>query len=174
MLLEKFPDVFMAPIQHTTRAARPGEEEGVHFYFVQKSFMEAGIPRQEFFQVSYAHMNIQAISLAEIERISAAGKICLLDTDLATMQQTKNSMLVCKYAFIAPPSMEELEERLKFVNVDSLVRIGSRITAARVEYEQAKSDAAIDSIIINETLEQTLEDMLHLCKGWYPEYSFIE
>ena len=75
LLMDKFPSVFGFSVSHTTRSPRPGEEDGVHYNFVEKSVMQAAIDNNEFIEYAHVHTNIYGTSLAAVEKVKAQGKV---------------------------------------------------------------------------------------------------
>ena len=67
--MDKFPHIFGFSVSHTTRAPREGEQDGVHYNFVNKTDMEAGISRGEFIEYAYVHSNIYGSSYAAVEKV---------------------------------------------------------------------------------------------------------
>ena len=81
-LMAEHPEAFGFSVSHTTRQPRPGEVDGVHYHFVQKEDMEAGIQRGEFVEYAHVHSNMYGTSVKGVEDVRAAGKTCLLDIDV--------------------------------------------------------------------------------------------
>lgn len=155
---------------------REGEVDGKDYHFVQRSYLETAISLEGgrlFFDVSSAHMNLQATSVTAVERVRSSGKICILDADLATVAKLKETALICKYLFIAPSSPEELERRLRGINQETVVKILARVEAARQELDYARRVTdAYDSIIVSGTISETLRRVADKLQRWYPEMDF--
>ncbi|KAJ1631229.1 P-loop containing nucleoside triphosphate hydrolase protein [Pavlovales sp. CCMP2436] len=81
-LLTEFPDRVGFCCSHTTRAPRPGEEDGVHYHFSSVPAVEAMIAQGEFLEHAKVHSNYYGTSRAAVKRLQGAGKICLLDIDV--------------------------------------------------------------------------------------------
>ena len=69
-LMKRFPTVFGFSVSHTTRAPRQGEENGVHYHFVSKEEMEAGIEKGEFIEHANVHTNYYGTSFQAVEKVS--------------------------------------------------------------------------------------------------------
>ena len=146
----------------------------MHFHFVQKSDIEGGINRREFIDVSTVANSIYGIRTSTIDEIRKKGKICLLDIEYKDTQVIKDSMLVVKYVFIAPPSIEGLDMRLKTLDKESFAKIGARIAQARQEWEKAQTDEIMDKIVINDNIEQCIHRIVYQLDGFYPDMNFHE
>eukprot|EP01038_Epipyxis_sp_PR26KG_P005414 gene5414-7502_t len=172
MLLAKYPSLFGFSVSHTTRAPREGEENGVHYNFVDKTDMEAGIERGEFLEFARVHSNIYGTSFQAVEKVKSSGKICLLDIDVQGVENVKRSSLECKYIFIAPPSMEELENRLRKRNTETEEKIQLRMANAIAEMEYGSKQGNFDHTLVNNSIEASFEELEINIKTWYPSIKF--
>lgn len=82
MLRKEFPDDFGFSVSHTTRGPRPGERDGVDYYFVDKAAMEQEIAEGKFLETAHVHGNIYGTSYEAVNKVSANNKICILDIDI--------------------------------------------------------------------------------------------
>ena len=167
VLMEKYPTVFGFSVSHTTRAPRPGEENGVHYNFVEKSAMEAAIANNEFIEYANVHTNIYGTSIKAIENVQAQGKICILDIDIQGVKRVKASGLGCKYVFIDPPSVDELEKRLRGRGTETEEKIQIRLKNAMDELQFGHEEGNFDAIVVNDELERAVEKITQLLRGWY-------
>lgn len=69
LLMDRFPALFGFSVSHTTRAPRVGEEDGVHYHFVDKSVMEEAIRKNEFIENAHVHTNIYGTSFAAVQEV---------------------------------------------------------------------------------------------------------
>jgi guanylate kinase len=113
MLLKKYPNIFGFSVSHTTRSPREGEVEGVSYYFTSKEKMQQEIEQGLFLEHANVHGNFYGTSKIAVKKVQEQEKICILDIDIQGVQQVKASGIQGKYLFISPPSMEELEQRLR-------------------------------------------------------------
>ena len=67
--MERFPSIFGFSVSHTTRAPRPGEENGVHYHFVEKSVMDEMVRNNEFIEFANVHTNMYGTSVAAVEKV---------------------------------------------------------------------------------------------------------
>jgi len=100
-------------VSHTSRAPREGEVDGVHYHFAERENVLAEVAAGRFLEHALVHGNVYGTSLAAVQRVSATGKACVLDVDVQGAASVKRSPLGAVFVFIAPPSMDELERRLR-------------------------------------------------------------
>ena len=81
-LLKDFPTFFVFSVSHTTRAPRPGEENGRSYHFTTVPLMEAAISKGEFLEHAKVHGNFYGTSYAAIKNVADQGKVCILDIDV--------------------------------------------------------------------------------------------
>lgn len=147
----------MVSISHTTRTPRPGEEHGVHYYFVSKEEFEALIEQDLFLE--YAKVfggNYYGTSLPAIEENLAQGIDVFLDIDWQGAQQIRQKVSTVRSIFILPPSLMELERRLIGRGQDSDDVIAERMAKAKSEISHYDE---YDYVIVNDDFEQALADL---------------
>ena len=147
----------MVSVSHTTRAPRPGEQEGVHYYFVSTEQFEQLIAQDHFLE--YARVfggNYYGTSLPAIERNLAQGIDVFLDIDWQGAQQIRKKVPSVKSIFILPPSLPELESRLNKRGQDSAEVIAQRMATAIGEISHYDE---YDYVIVNDNFEQALADL---------------
>ena len=137
-LMADFPGKFGFSVSHTTRAPRPGETDGVHYNFVEKSAMEADIADGKFLEHAHVHENIYGTSLAAVEAVATKGQVCVLDIDVQGAEIVKKSTLDALFVFIAPPSMEELEKRLRGRGTEKEESIQKRLATRRGRWRRRR------------------------------------
>ena len=168
MLMDKYPSLFGFSVSHTTRAPRPGEEDGVHYNFVAKEEMESAIGRGEFIEHAAVHTNFYGTSIAAVEKVKAQGKVCILDIDIQGVQSVKKSTLTAKYLFIKPPSMADLESRLRGRGTETEEKIQVRLQNATKELEFGEGEGNFDVVIVNNDLQKCFEDIVDILSKWFP------
>ncbi|HHE9996122.1 guanylate kinase [Haemophilus influenzae] len=147
----------MVSVSHTTRAPRPGEVEGVHYYFVSKEEFELLIEQDLFLE--YAKVfggNYYGTSLPAIEENLAKGIDVFLDIDWQGAQQIRKKVPSVKSIFILPPSLPELERRLIGRGQDSEEVIVERMSKAISEISHYDE---YDYVIVNDDFEKALKDL---------------
>ena len=145
-------------VSATTRSPRPGETDGVSYYFVSKARFEEMI-RQDAFLEYDAHMdNYYGTPEKQVDEKLETGSVILdIDPNGAFNVRSKRSDAVL--IFIAPPSVEELERRLRGRGDTSEERMALRLQRARWEMEQSKK---YDYIFTNEQVDACAEEILHI------------
>lgn len=143
-------------ISFTTRAPRPGEENGREYHFTDVDTFRAMIARGEFLEWAEVHGNLYGTSRTWIEQQLAAGSDVLLEIDWQGAQQVRALFSEALGIFILPPSLEELERRLTGRATDSREVIARRLAAAQAEMRHV---GEFDYAIINDELERALGDL---------------
>jgi guanylate kinase len=144
-------------VSHTTRLARPGEIDGVHYHFVDGATFSTICNRQPtgFLEWAEVHGNMYGTSVDEVDRHQRAGFDVILDIDVqgaAQVRQRSNPVTV----FIAPPSLHELERRLRGRGTENEVTVAVRLNNARKELACA---GVYDYLIVNDRLEDAVESL---------------
>lgn len=150
LLFERHPDTFAFSVSHTTRSPRNGEQNGVDYHFVTKEAFQALKEQNGFVESAQFGSNFYGTGKATIQEQSAKGKVVVLDIEMEGVKQIKASDLKARYVFIAPPSEEELERRLRGRGTDKEEDIIKRLTQAKKELEYSKTPGVHDKIIVNE------------------------
>lgn len=107
-------------------------------------------------------------SIAAVETVQQQGKICVLDIDVQGVRKVKESSLDPLYIFIAPPSREELEKRLRGRATESEDAIQTRLANAAAELEYGQTTGNFDRVFVNADLKECFESMVAQFKEWYP------
>ncbi|WP_353685663.1 guanylate kinase [Thermodesulfovibrio sp. 3462-1] len=154
-LLKALPDLKMS-ISHTTRKPRPGETNGVDYFFVDKKTFEEMISKEEFIEWAEVYGNFYGTSKNVISQLMKQGYDILLDIDTQGAKNIKKLYPESILIFILPPSMKELERRLLQRNEDKDT-IKKRVSKAGEEISQYK---LYDYIVINDNLEKALNELL--------------
>lgn len=157
-VLGRFSDLCYS-ISHTTRPPRPGEEHGVDYFFIDKETFEAGIKNGEWLEWAKVHGHLYGTSAAFIDETLGAGKDVLLDIDVQGAKNIRRRYPDCVTIFILPPSMEELERRLRKRGAASETDIQTRLKNA--EWESAQKDF-FRFQIVNDDLERAKEALISL------------
>jgi guanylate kinase len=145
-------------VSATTRAPRPGEVDGVHYYFITKEKFEAMIGQGQFLEYD-AHMaNYYGTPRAQAEEKMERGSV-LLDIDPNGAKQVKTAAPEAVLIFIMPPSMEELERRLRGRGDTPEDQIKLRLERAVWELEQR---TWYDHVVVNDDAERCAEEILKI------------
>jgi len=153
-LLAAVPNLAFS-VSHTTRAPRPGESNGQDYHFVDRSTFEAMRTEQAFLEWAEVHGNLYGTSRAAIEAQQAQGIDVFLDIDVQGAKQLRDGGHPgAIFLFIAPPSLAELERRLRGRGTDSEETVQLRLNNARREMEDADR---YDYLVINDQLDEAVE-----------------
>lgn len=143
-------------VSHTTRAPRPGEENGVHYHFVSVDEFKQLIEQAAFYEHAQVFGNYYGTSEAAIDAQLAKGIDVFLDIDWQGAQQVRRRKPDVTTIFICPPSRQELEKRLRGRGQDSDEVIAGRMAEARSECSHYLE---FDYIIVNDDFEQALAEL---------------
>mmetsp|Transcript_25044 Transcript_25044/g.50594 ORF Transcript_25044/g.50594 Transcript_25044/m.50594 type:complete len:197 (-) Transcript_25044:462-1052(-) len=171
LLRQKYPTHFGFSVSHTTRQPREGEENGVHYNFTTVETMKKEIDEGKFVEYAEVHGNYYGTSIEAVETVRSKGKICILDIDVQGVRNVKKSTLDAIYVFVAPPSMEELEKRLRGRGTESEEAVLKRLGNAKEELDYGLGEGNFDRVFTNDDLQQTFDSMVEQFKEWHPQLS---
>ncbi|MBU9824958.1 guanylate kinase [Rahnella perminowiae] len=143
-------------ISHTTRAIRPGEKHGEHYFFVDKEAFREMIERDAFLEHAEVFGNYYGTSRETIEQVLASGVDVFLDIDWQGAQQIRKKMPQARSIFVLPPSKDELDRRLRGRGQDSEEVIAKRMAQAVAEMTHF---AEYDYLIVNDDFDLALSDL---------------
>jgi guanylate kinase len=151
---ERFPDFHFA-VTATTRPRRPGEIDGVHYYFMSReAFLEAR-ERGEFLESAEVYGHLYGVPKERIRRALRAGKSVVVKVDVQGAASIRRLVPQAVLIFLAPPSMSELMQRLRQRKTDDPATLMERIATASRELECVYD---FDYVVFNEhdRLEETV------------------
>ena len=148
-------------VSYTTRAPRPGEEDGRHYHFVSVKAFEDMRKRGELLEHALVHGNHYGTSRLTVETERAAGLDVLLEIDWQGAAQIRRLNYEVVAIFVLPPSIPALEARLRKRAQDSPEVINRRVAAARGEIEHA---VEFDYVIINDELDRAAQDLISIVR----------
>lgn len=154
-MMEKRGDMSFS-VSATTRAPRPGEVDGKDYYFVTREQFEEMIERGEFLEYDNHAANFYGTPRFQMEQKRLSGPV-LLDIEPNGARNVKNSEPSAVLVFIMPPSVEELERRLRGRGDTSEEQIALRMERARWEMEQR---SWYDHVVVNDTVERCADEIL--------------
>lgn len=154
-LIENDPDL-RPSVSHTNRPARPGEEHGVHYFFVDKDEFQQLIDQEAFLEYALVFGDYKGTTRKAVEDELANGHHVLLDIDWQGARQVRQSMPESQSIFILPPSLETLKERLARRGQDSAEVIARRMGKARSEISHWDE---FDHVVINDDFDEALENI---------------
>ena len=155
LLLQRHPQLRVST-SATTRQPRLGERDGVDYYFLSQSDFETAIHNQELLEWAEYAGNYYGTPKAEVIEQIEAGNYILLEIELAGARAIANIFPAAKLIFILPPSITDLEQRIRARGTNSEESIIKRLEIARQEIA-AKNE--FDFKIVNDDLEQAIAQL---------------
>ena len=146
-------------VSYTTRAPRPGEQNGVHYHFIERPAFEAMIERGEFLEHAVIYGHFYGTARARTEQRLAAGRDVILDIDWQGARQIRQHMPNATGIYILPPSMAKLEQRLRARKQDSEDAIRQRLDKAREEMAHYEY---YDYLIVNKDFETAMGEFVSI------------
>ena len=160
-LVERTPGLAVS-VSHTTRAPRPGERDGVHYHFVDRTRFAAMVEAGEFLEHAQVFDNFYGTSRRAVEDLLAQGRHVLLDIDWQGARRIKALMPNTCTIFILPPSIAALEQRLRTRGQDSEATIARRMRDAVAELSHY---AEFDHLVVNDDFAAALADLEAIVAG---------
>ena len=149
-------------VSHTTRATRPGEQDGRDYHFVSRPTFEAMIERGEFLESAEVHGNRYGTSQSWIDRQRVRDVDIVLEIDWQGAQQVRKLMPDAIGIFVLPPSLAALRRRLNDRGQDSDAVIERRLQAAQGEIAHL---AEFDYVIINNSFDDAVDDLVSIVRA---------
>eukprot|EP01006_Ploeotia_vitrea_P020090 TRINITY_DN52335_c0_g1_i1.p1 TRINITY_DN52335_c0_g1~~TRINITY_DN52335_c0_g1_i1.p1 ORF type:complete len:632 (+),score=62.35 TRINITY_DN52335_c0_g1_i1:40-1935(+) len=156
-LMEQNSGVFGFSVSHTTRAPRPGEKPGRDYHYVGTTDFLMMRERGEFVESCEVHGNWYGTTFAAVKRVHDEGHTCILDIDVQGAKKVHDSKMRCMKFFINPPSLAELEKRLRGRGTESEEKIQRRLKNAKDEIEFGNGpESVFDAVVVNDTLKEVV------------------
>jgi guanylate kinase len=156
---EHHPEVWIS-VSATTRAPRPGEENGVHYWFVSEAEFDRMVADGELLEWAVVHQQARyGTPRRPVEEALAAGHPALLEIDLQGARQVRRTMPDALFVFLKPPSWEELVRRLVGRGTEPEEERVRRLDTARRELA---AEAEFDVSIVNHEIHQAGEELVAL------------
>nr|WP_237565289.1 guanylate kinase [Ornithinimicrobium cavernae] len=153
------PSVWLS-VSMTTRQPRPGEVDGVHYHFVDDQEFERLREAGEFLEWAVVHGRAKyGTPRGPVERTLAQGRPALLEIDLAGARQVREVMPDAFFVFLAPPSWDDLVDRLIGRGTESRAEQEIRLATARTELAAAPE---FDVQIVNDDVSRAGEELVSL------------
>jgi len=138
-------------ISYTTRPPRPGEQNGREYHFVDHATFDAMLAAGEFLESAEVYGNRYGTSRKVVRDLLAGGDDLILEIDWQGARQVRRAFPQCIGVFILPPSVEELERRIRVRGKDSEAVIAVRMAQAREELSHSEE---FEYVIINKDFEE--------------------
>ncbi|KAJ5248672.1 hypothetical protein N7468_000123 [Penicillium chermesinum] len=161
-LFAEYPGKFSFSVSHTTRSPRAGEEDGREYNFTTKEKFLELVAQNGFIEHAQFGGNYYGTSVDAVKKVSESQKIPVLDIEMEGVKQVKKTDLNARFLFLAPPSIEELERRLRGRGTETEDSLRKRLDQATNELEFAKQPGAHDKIVVNDNLDQAYAEL----KDW--------
>ncbi|MEM9772546.1 MAG: guanylate kinase [Cyanobacteria bacterium P01_D01_bin.73] len=158
-LLENHGDELFLSVSATTRSPRSGEVDGQHYYFFSREQFEGAIEDNELLEWAEFAGNYYGTPLKPIEERIAKGERILLEIELEGARQVAKVFPEALRIFVLPPSMDELERRLRSRGQDSDEAINRRLERAKVEVDAA---GEFNVTVVNDELPVALDSLRSL------------
>ena len=157
MLLERCPELCFS-VSHTTRAPRPNEVDGRDYHFVDRTRFQELVTRGAFLEWAEVHGNLYGTSVAEVDRACAIPgcKGMIFDIDYQGARQIRAKAPDVVAVFVLPPSMAELEKRLRGRASETEEAVQRRFAVARGEIEHY---ALFDYVVVNDDLQRAFDEL---------------
>jgi guanylate kinase len=154
---------FYFSISTTTRLPRIGETNGKEYYFVTKEEFEDDIKEGNFLEYAKVHDNYYGTSLKPVTNALNDGKLVIFDIDVQGHKLVREKLSkITTSVFITPPSLSELEFRLKNRSLDNEENIKRRLENATKEIKSIKE---YDYIIINDDIHKATDEFIFVCNS---------
>lgn len=143
-------------VSHTTRGARPGEQDGTHYHFVDRARFEAMVVAGAFVEHARVFDNLYGTAERSVRDVLGANFDVVLEIDWQGARQVRARFPEAVSVFIVPPSVEALRERLSGRGQDSAEIIDRRMRDARSELSHF---GEYDYLVVNDDFDQALADL---------------
>ena len=156
---DHYPQVWLS-VSATTRAPRPGEVEGVHYFFVSDAEFDDMIDRDDLLEWAVVHnLNRYGTPRHKVEEALAAGRSVLLEIDLQGARSVRQAMPDAQFVFLAPPSWEEMVHRLVGRGTETPEQQQRRLETAKLELA---AQSEFDHTVVNDTVERAAAELVAL------------
>lgn len=154
---EHYSQVWLS-VSVTTRPPRPGEVDGVHYFFVGDAEFDAMVEADELLEWAVVHQRARyGTPRRPVVRALAQGRAALLEIDLQGARQVRRAMPGALFVFLAPPSWDELVRRLARRGTESTDEAARRLATAR---EELAAEPEFDVTIVNDDLERACAELV--------------
>jgi guanylate kinase len=149
-------------VSYTTRAARPGEENGRHYHFIDEDEFDRMRAQGDFLETALVHGNRYGTSRHNVDTQCAAGNDIVLEIDWQGAAEIRRLKPEAVSVFVLPPSIDTLGDRLRGRGQDGLDVIERRIEAARGEIAHV---GEFDYVIINDDFHRAAQDLTSIVRA---------
>ena len=150
-------DLLIKSVSHTTRAKRPGEEESIDYFFTTESEFNQMVSNNDFIEHAEVFGNFYGTSKNYVEENLDSGFDVILEIDWQGARQIQSVKREAVSIFIAPPTKQELENRLRKRGKDSEETISIRMSQATSDMKKAES---YNYVVVNDSFETATNQLL--------------
>lgn len=161
-VIERIPDAWVS-VSATTRSPRPGEIEGVHYFFLDTDHFKSLVEQDGFLEWAQVHDNYYGTLKQSVIDHMNAGDQVILEIDVQGALQVRKALPEAHLVFIEPPSLEELERRLRQRGTETEDVISSRMKTAEVELAQKME---YDVQVVNDDLERAVDELVEVINSF--------
>lgn len=155
----RYPQIWLS-VSATTRPPRPGEVDGVHYYFVSEDEFTRLVESDQMLEWAVVHgYHRYGTPRAPVDRAVAAGHSVLLEIDLAGARQVRANLPEARFVFLAPPDWDTLVARLLGRGTETAEERERRLATARVELA---AESEFDVTIVNDRVERAADELAEL------------
>ncbi len=159
LLRERYPEIWLS-VSATTRAPRPGEVDGVHYFFLGEDDFTRLVDEGQMLEWAQVHgRHRYGTPRGPVEQAMAQGRPVLLEIDLAGARQVRESMPAARFVFLSPPSWDTLVERLVGRGTETEEERERRLETARVELA---AEPEFDVSVVNDDLDRAVAELAAL------------
>ena len=163
-LMKNFEGVFAYSVSYTTRERREREKDGVDYVFVTTEQFEEMIENEEFVEYAKVHGKYYGTAYESVNRVMAKGKYCILDLDVQGVEAVREKLgngltWEPRFVWIAPPSIESLEKRLKARGTETEQTLKNRLDTALRELQYAATKNVFDITVINDDYDAAYQEL---------------
>ncbi len=155
-MMQKDPSLWKS-VSATTRKPRGGEVDGVDYFFVERPGFERTADGGGFLEWAEYSGNLYGTPAASVQAHLDAGENVILEIEVQGAMQVRRSAPEAVLVFVKPPSMDELERRLRGRGSESEEAIAARLEAARMELSR---EMEYDYVFVNDDVDATVDEML--------------
>jgi guanylate kinase len=156
---ERHPDVWIS-VSATTRSPRPGEQDGVHYFFVSDDDFDAMVDRGDLLEWAVVHQSARyGTPRGPVEEALAAGRPALLEIDLQGARQVRSTMPDALFVFLKPPSWDELVRRLVGRGTETEAERTRRLETA---LEELAAEREFDVTVVNHEIHAAADELVAL------------
>ncbi len=156
---DNYPEVWLS-VSATTRAPRPGEEDGVHYFFVSAEEFDTLVEEGQMLEWAVVHgRNRYGTLRRTVEAAMAEGRSVLLEIDLQGARQVKESMPEANFVFLAPPTWDEMVRRLVGRGTETPEEQQQRLETAKLELA---AESEFDHTVINDDVQRAAAELVSL------------